>query len=159
MTARVEFQNGPKLSLRDRIVMRINRQLAALIVICAGICLLLVVLSTPAYSREKEWHRQGNFNTPQAPSRRKKPSSPARQILPEAGPARCVRVQSKVSEYAFENVKVRSCEGSTYIFEATREGRAFTIYMSIDTGELLKVEKFQSGGTEQTNRLLSQQPR
>ena len=156
MTARVELQNGQKLSIRDRIVMRINQHLAAFLVICAGIGLLPVVLSTPVYSREKEWHRQGNFNTP---SRRKKPSSPARQILPQAGPARCVSVKSKVSEYAFENVKVRSCEGSAYIFDATREGRAFTIYMSIDTGELLKVEKFQSGGTEQTNRLLSQQPR
>jgi hypothetical protein len=139
--------------------MRINQHLAAFFVICAGIGLLLVVLSTPAYSREKEWHRQGNFNTPQAPSRKKKPSSPARQILPEAGPARCNWVQSKVSEYAFENVKVRSCEGSAYIFDATREGRAFTIYMSIDTGELLKVEKFQSGGTEPTNGPLPQQPR
>jgi hypothetical protein len=139
--------------------MRINQHLAAFFVSCAGISLLLVVLSTPAYSREKEWHRQGNFNTPQAPSRKKKPSSPARQILPEAGPARCNWVQSKVSEYAFENVKVRSCEGSAYIFDATREGRAFTIYMSIDTGELLKVEKFQSGGTEPTNRPLPQQPR
>jgi hypothetical protein len=139
--------------------MRINQHLAAFLVICAAIGSLPAILSTPAYSREKEWHRQGNFNTPQAPSRRKKPSSPARQILPEAGPARCSWVQSKVSEYAFENVKVRSCEGSAFIFDATREGRAFTIYMSIDTGELLKVEKFQSGGTEQTNRLLPQQPR
>jgi hypothetical protein len=139
--------------------MRINQHLAAFFVICAGIGLLLVVLSTPAYSREKEWHRQGNFNTPQAPSRKKKSSSPARQILPEAGPARCSWVQSKVSEYAFENVEVRSCEGSAYIFDATREGRAFTIYMSTDTGELLKVEKFQSGGTEPTNGPLPQQPR
>jgi hypothetical protein len=56
-------------------------------------------------------------------------------------------------------VKVRSCDGSAYIFDATREGRAFTIYMSTDTGELLKVEKFQSGGTEQTNGQLTQQPR
>jgi hypothetical protein len=139
--------------------MRIRQHLAAFLVICAGIGLLLVVLSMPAYSREKEWHRQGNFNTPQAPSRKKKSSSPARQILPEAGPARCSWVQSKVSEYAFENVEVRSCEGSAYIFDATREGRAFTIYMSTDTGELLKVEKFQSGGPEPTNGPLPQQPR
>jgi hypothetical protein len=139
--------------------MRINRYLTAFLIIWAGISSLPVVLSTPAYSREKGWQRKGNFNTPQAPSRKKKPSSPARQILPAAGPARCNWVQSKVGEYAFENVKVRSCEGSAYIFDATREGRAFTIYMSIDTGELLKVEKFQSGGTEQANRPLSQQPR
>jgi hypothetical protein len=139
--------------------MRISQHLVAFLVICAGIGLLLVVLSMPAYSREKEWHRQGNFNTPQAPSRKKKSSSPARQILPEAGPARCSWVQSKVSEYAFENVEVRSCEGSAYIFDATREGRAFTIYMSIDTGELLKVEKFQSGRPEPTNGPLPQQPR
>jgi hypothetical protein len=139
--------------------MRIKPHLAAFVIICAGISLLPVVLSTPAHSREKEWQRQGNFNTPQAPSRKKKPNSPARQILPQSGPARCDWVQSKVSEYAFENVKVRSCDGSAYIFDATREGRAFTIYMSTDTGELLKVEKFQSGGTEQTNGQLTQQPR
>jgi hypothetical protein len=136
---------GPKPSGQDRVLMRVNQYLAAFFVICAGISLLPGVLSTP--------------NTPQAPSRKKKPSSPARQILPQAGPARCNWVQSKVSEYAFENVKVRSCEGSAYIFDATREGRAFTIYMSIDSGEFLKVEKFQPGGTEQTNRLLPQQPR
>jgi hypothetical protein len=146
-------------STRDRVVMRIKPHLAAFVIICAGISLLPVVLSTPAHSREKEWQRQGNFNTPQAPSRKKKPNSPARQILPQSGPARCDWVQSKVSEYAFENVKVRSCDGSAYIFDATREGRAFTIYMSTDTGELLKVEKFQSGGTEQTNGQLTQQPR
>jgi hypothetical protein len=146
-------------STRDRVVMRIKPHLAAFVIICAGISLLPVVLSTPAHSREKEWQRQGNFNTPQAPSRKKKPNSPARQILPQSGPARCDWVQSKVSEYAFENVKVRSCDGSAYIFDATREGRAFTIYMSTDTGELLKVEKFQSGGTEQTSGKLTQQPR
>ena len=139
--------------------MRVKQYLTAFFVICAGISLLPVVFSTSVYSREKEWQRQGNFNTPQAPIRKKKPSSPARQILPQAGPARCNWVQSKVSEYAFENVKVRSCEGSAYVFDATRAGRAFTIYMSIDSGELLKVEKFQPGGTEQTNRLLPQQPR
>jgi hypothetical protein len=137
--------------------MRTNQYLAALLIMWAGIGLLPIVLSTPGYSREKEWQRKSNFNAPQASSRTKRPSSPTRQILPEAGPARCKRVQSKVSEYAFENVKVRSCEGSAYIFEATREGKAFTIYMSIDTGDLLKVEKFQSGGTDQTNRLLPQQ--
>jgi hypothetical protein len=150
-------RTGQSFVLETR-VMRINRYLAAFLAVWAGISLLPVVFSTPGYPQGKEWQRKGNFNTPRVPSAKKKPPSPARQILPEAGPARCEWVQSQVSEYAFENVRVRSCEGSAYIFEATREGKAFIIYMSTDTGELLKVEKFQSGGTEQTNGLLPQQP-
>ena len=138
--------------------MRISQHLASFVVVCAGIGMIPVVLSTPGYPQNKEWQRKGNFNTPQSPSRKEKPSSPAGQIAPVAGPARCKWAQSMVSGYAFENVKVRTCEGSAYVFEVTREGKAFIVYVSIDTGELLKVEKFESGHTEQTNRLLPGQP-
>lgn len=149
MTVRRNYRRGQSLAFETRV---------AFLIVCAGIGLLPLVFSTPGYPQGKEWQRKGNFNTPRVPSAKKKPPSPARKILPQAGPARCKWVETQVSEYAFENVKVRSCEGSAYIFEATREGKVFTIYMSIATGELLKVEKLQSGGTEQTNRLLPQQP-
>ena len=79
--------------------------------------------------------------------------------MPAAGPNRCKWVQSMVGGYAFENVTVRTCEGNAYIFEATREGKSFTIYMSIDTGELLKVEKLQPGAEMQTDRPVQRQPR
>jgi hypothetical protein len=149
VTGRRSYRTGRSLAFESRV---------AFLVACAGISLLPVVFSTPGHPQGKEWQRKGNFNTPRVPSAKKKPPSPARKILPQAGPARCEWVETQVSGYAFENVKVRSCEGSAYIFEATREGKAFTIYMSIDTGELLKVEKFQSGGAKQTNGLLPQQP-
>lgn len=149
MTVRRNYRRGQSLAFETRV---------AFLIVCAGIGLLPLVFSTPGYPQGKEWQRKGNFNTPRVPSAKKKPPSRARQILPKAGPARCKWVETQVSEYAFENVKVRSCEGSAYTFEATREGKVFTIYMSIATGELLKVEKLQSGGTEQTNRLLPQQP-
>jgi hypothetical protein len=138
--------------------MRINRHLVAFALLGAGFSLLPVVFATPGYPHDNGWQRKGNFNTPQSPSRKKQSSSPARQAMPAAGPNRCKWVQSKVGEYAFENVTVRTCEGSAYIFEATREGKAFTIYMSIDTGELLKVEKFQSGAALQTDRPMPRQP-
>jgi hypothetical protein len=105
--------------------------------------LLFVVLSPPGYSGDKvSWRRSGNFNTLQSPNRQKKPNSVIRQTVPVAGPARCKWAQSIVSDYAFENVKARSCEGSFYIFEGTREGKVFTIHLS-SSGELLKVERFQ----------------
>jgi hypothetical protein len=105
--------------------------------------LLPVVLSTPGYSLDKaSWRRSGNFNTPQSPNRQKKPPSMIKQMAPLTGSARCKWAQSIVSDYAFENVKARSCEGSFYIFEATRAGKVFTIHLS-RSGELLKVEQFQ----------------
>jgi hypothetical protein len=137
--------------------MRINRHFV-FVLLWAGFNLLTVVFSTPGYPRDNEWQRKGNFNTPQSPSRKKQSSSPTRQIMPASGLNRCRWVQSMVGGYAFENVKVRTCAGSAYIFEATREGKAFTIYMSIDTGELLKVEKFQPGAALQTDRPVPSQP-
>jgi hypothetical protein len=105
--------------------------------------LLFVVLSTPGNSLDKpSWRRSGNFNTLQSPTRQKKTKSVIKQTAPVAGPARCKWAQSIVVDYAFENVKARNCEGSFYIFEATRAGKVFTIHLST-SGELLKVEQFQ----------------
>jgi hypothetical protein len=103
---------------------------------------IIGVLSTPGYSLEKvSWRRTNNFNAHQPFTPKKKQSSPRRQTVPLSGPARCIWAQSIVSDYAFENVRAKSCEGSPYIFEGTRGGKAFTVQIDIDSGELLKVEK------------------
>jgi hypothetical protein len=119
------------------------RYLVACAILLTVSGLLPVVLSTAGYSGDKaSWRRSGNFNSLQSPNRQKKPKFVIKQTAPVAGPARCKWAQSIVSDYAFENVKARSCEGSFYIFEATRAGKVFTIHLS-SSGELLKVERFQ----------------
>lgn len=64
---------------------------------------------------------------------------------PKPAPTRCEWARSIVNGYAFANVEARTCEGSIYSLEATREGKRFSIQISALNGELIKVERIESG--------------
>jgi hypothetical protein len=99
-----------------------------------------------AYAEEKGlWRRVSNVNKQQASTNSKRTSFETKTgNLPRRGPVSCERAQSAVGDYAFENVEMKSCYGSSYVFQGTRGGKTFTIVMSASSGELLKVEKLQT---------------
>jgi hypothetical protein len=109
---------------------------------------------SPVNSGDKTWRRISNINKPQETARTKpisssKPQEAARTKpisspnLSKRGPVRCELAQSIVSAYAFENVEIKSCDGSAYVLEGTRAGNTFEILLSPKNGELLKVQKLQ----------------
>lgn len=63
-------------------------------------------------------------------------------------PSRCEWARSIVAGYAFGNVQAKSCEGSIYVFEGTRDVRTFLIEISGIDGDLIKVEKVGNANTE-----------
>jgi len=53
----------------------------------------------------------------------------------------CAKAGEIVSGYGFKSVQQVSCSGQTYAFNATRDGKPFTIKLSAASGELTEVKK------------------
>jgi hypothetical protein len=55
----------------------------------------------------------------------------------------CAKAGEIVSGYGFKSVEQVSCKGQTYAFNATRDGKPFSIKLSAASGELTEVKKRQ----------------
>ncbi len=53
----------------------------------------------------------------------------------------CDKAGGVVSGYGFSDVKAASCSGKVYAFNATRDGKSFSIKLDPATGELTEVKK------------------
>jgi hypothetical protein len=53
----------------------------------------------------------------------------------------CEEAQAIVGEYGFKEIKADLCEGATFHFSATRDGKPFTIHIEAANGELAKVQR------------------
>jgi len=58
-----------------------------------------------------------------------------------AGRVTCERAQEIVAEYGFTEIQPETCEGRTYDFSATRDGKPFSIRIVAADGELAEVKK------------------
>ena len=54
-------------------------------------------------------------------------------------PVSCEKAQAIVSEYGFREIKAEICEGATFHFSATRDGKPFSIQIEAASGEFAKV--------------------
>lgn len=61
----------------------------------------------------------------------------------ESGKMSCDKAGSIVSGYGFSSVNPTSCKGKVYAFNATRDGKSFTIKLDAASGELTEVKKLQ----------------
>ena len=53
----------------------------------------------------------------------------------------CTKATGIVADYGFGDVKSTDCEGQSYAFNATRDGKPYVIKLSARTGELTEVVK------------------
>ena len=67
-----------------------------------------------------------------------KPKAPAAK---KATAISCAKAGEIVSGYGFKSVQQVSCSGQIYAFNATRDGKPFTIKLSAASGELTEVKK------------------
>jgi hypothetical protein len=67
----------------------------------------------------------------------------ATSAIPAAAEGRvtCERAQAIVAEYGFTEIQPETCEGRTYGFTATRDGKPFSIKIVAADGELAEVKK------------------
>jgi hypothetical protein len=67
----------------------------------------------------------------------------ATSAIPAAteGRVTCERAQEIVAEYGFTEIQPETCEGRTYGFTATRDGKPFSIKIVAADGELAEVKK------------------
>jgi hypothetical protein len=56
-------------------------------------------------------------------------------------PMSCEAAAEIVNGFGFSDVKPTGCSGSTYVFDATRDGAAYSIQISAADGELTEVRK------------------
>ena len=61
----------------------------------------------------------------------------------DSGKISCDKAGSIVSGYGFSSVSPTSCKGKVYAFNATRDGKSFTIKLDAASGELTEVKKLQ----------------
>lgn len=52
------------------------------------------------------------------------------------GPMSCGEARAHVRRSGYKNINTIECRGSTYIFEATRKGHDFTLFVNSRTGAL-----------------------
>jgi hypothetical protein len=57
------------------------------------------------------------------------------------GHVTCERAQAIVAEYGFTEIQPQTCEGRTYGFSATRDGKPFSVKIVAADGELAEVKK------------------
>jgi hypothetical protein len=55
----------------------------------------------------------------------------------------CDKATDIVTGYGFQTVKAETCNGKTYAFNATRDGKQFAIKLDSASGELTEVKKLQ----------------
>jgi hypothetical protein len=55
----------------------------------------------------------------------------------------CEKAQAIVAEYGFKNIKIETCDGTTYVFGASGDGNPFSIQIAAANGELAKVQRIR----------------
>jgi hypothetical protein len=81
--------------------------------------------------------------SPSKRTRRTAALAGATSAIPAAveGRVTCERAQAIVAEYGFTEIQPETCEGRTYDFSATRDGKPFSIKIVAADGELAEVKK------------------
>jgi hypothetical protein len=69
------------------------------------------------------------------------PVETQRKTAAKKTPISCAKAGEIVSGYGFKSVEQVSCSGQTYAFNATRDGKPFSIKLSAASGELTEVTK------------------
>ena len=59
------------------------------------------------------------------------------------GPMTCGKASGIISGYGFSSVKSSDCTGEVFAFNATRDGKSFSIKLNAASGELTEVKKLQ----------------
>ena len=59
------------------------------------------------------------------------------------GPMTCGKASGIISGYGFSSVKPSDCTGEVFAFNATRDGKPFSIKLNAASGELTEVKKLQ----------------
>jgi hypothetical protein len=102
------------------------------------------------YDDEDDYAYDPNYYEPEYVPPRKKRKSYAQppaepksktQATKKATAISCAKAGEIVSGYGFKSVQQVSCSGQTYAFNATRDGKPFTIKLSAASGELTEVKK------------------
>jgi len=74
-----------------------------------------------------------------------------RYFAPEPAPRlvnRCRAFGQRLSFQGFSNVSPIACEGPTYLYRASRGPQLFNIYVSSDTGQIVRLRKiFKANGS------------
>ncbi|MGE3874492.1 MAG: hypothetical protein AB7F74_16215 [Parvibaculaceae bacterium] len=70
-----------------------------------------------------------------------KPQASKPQAKKKATTITCAKAGEIVSGYGFKSVEQVSCKGQVYAFNATRDGKPFSIKLSAASGELTEVKK------------------
>ncbi len=105
----------------------------------------------PAYryqDDEDDYAYDPNYYEPEyVPPRKKRKTyaQPPAQTKPnatkKATAISCAKAGEIVSGYGFKSVQQVSCSGQVYAFNATRDGKPFSIKLSAASGELTEVKK------------------
>lgn len=94
------------------------------------------------YDDENDYAYDPNYYEPEyVPPRKKRKSYAQPQATKKATAISCAKAGQIVSGYGFKSVEQVSCSGQTYAFNATRDGKPFTIKLSAASGELTEVKK------------------
>ncbi|MGE0006794.1 MAG: hypothetical protein AB7S92_14515 [Parvibaculaceae bacterium] len=77
------------------------------------------------------------------PRTEQKPQKPKTQAAAKKKPASitCAKAGEIISGYGFKSVEEVSCKGKVYAFNATRDGKPFSVKLSAASGELTEVKK------------------
>lgn len=103
-------------------------------------------LVKPKRKATKEKVRQSNKKKAAAKTGKQAPKKEAGAAQKKPAPAKsaglsCEKAGSVVTGYGFSSVTPASCEGKVYAFNATRDGKAFTVKLDPSSGELTEVKK------------------
>lgn len=80
--------------------------------------------------RRRDYVRPRTERPPKIQAEKKKPTA-----------ITCAKAGQIVSGYGFKSVEQVSCKGQVYAFNATRDGKPFTVKLSAASGELTEVKK------------------
>lgn len=130
------------------------------LVVATTVSILAVSVSLTERSQASErgkgvWQKKANFNSSSKVHKKQphltKSGLPFTSKTTTSNP--CERARSIIAGYAFENVLAKTCEGTTYNFEATRGGDTFLIEISPLNGDLTRVEKLDANAKPPIARL------
>ncbi|MGE3876220.1 MAG: hypothetical protein AB7F74_24965 [Parvibaculaceae bacterium] len=84
----------------------------------------------PPRKKRKTYAKPQTVQKPKTQAAKKKPTA-----------ITCAKAGQIVSGYGFKGVEQVSCKGQVYAFNATRDGKPFSIKLSAASGELTEVKK------------------
>lgn len=102
------------------------------------------------YDDDEDYGYEPDYYEPEylPPRKRKAYAKPPSQSQPKTKTARkqptsisCTKAGQIVSGYGFKSVQSVTCKGQVYAFNATRDGKPFSVKLNSASGELTEVKK------------------